>query len=504
MHVESRASASSRSPDLVIADRYECRKLLGQGATARVYRAWDRVLCVERAIKVLHAPKRARDPLRQRLQTEARLMARLAHPNVLQVFDVGTDGEGELDYVVMALAEESLQRRLDRLGPLPVDVAGGWVLEVLSALEAAHDAGIIHRDVKPQNILLDNEQALLADFGIARSLDFRQTRTNVALGSLSFMAPEQRIDAHRVGPAADLYAAGATLYALITGANPIDLFVAPPNSPRWAMLPAPLAAVLQRATAHLPEDRFVNAAEMAAAIAGALDGDVDMFARPLLTLDDDETVPEAVLYETIIRPGAPPLPPPEQAPRELLASAASTIGGLVLGLALWLPLAGQAPPQPVASSPVVPPGVLIPAARYIPPEAVPPVEPPQPSLGATPQASSDAGPLVVEGKPPAPAAPEASVYAPLGPGTWRGLLDGELVVLRLEPSTRRRRSGVLQLADGTAIDVRAQVAPESGVVQLDGPRRAEAQLQLTPDQREMVGLWRAGGGEAVPLSLYRQ
>ncbi|MFT4974937.1 MAG: serine/threonine protein kinase [Myxococcota bacterium] len=459
-------------PIVVLSDRYACEALIGQGATARVYRAWDRELCVHRAAKILTAPPRARQILRQRLRTEARLMARLAHPHVLLVHDVGTDGD--LDYVIMALAGESLQQRLDRCGPLPVSLAGGWMLEVLSALTAAHDAGIIHRDVKPQNILLDGEQVLLADFGIARSLaGERQTRTNIALGSLSFMAPEQRIDAHRVGPRADIYAAGATLYALVTGANPIDLFASPEHSHRWSILPDSIAHVLRRAMAYQPEARYASAAELAAALAGALDCEDPSLGAPLPTMDDELTAIEGAPY-----------PPPSRPP---LRAALSTTAFLALGLACWLPAAGHTPQAPTRAH----------TAPLLLPDL------PTPTL-TLPIPSPPSSPLLVA--PPTTAADgrvaESSVVM-LGPGTWRGQLGGQPVTLQLSLYTRRRgRGGTLLLPDGATIDVRAVLDPTGSTVILDGPRRARGILVLSADQRELSGVWRTPGEES-PLVLRR-
>ncbi|MES2640119.1 MAG: serine/threonine-protein kinase [Myxococcota bacterium] len=256
-----------------LAGRYRLGDVLGTGGTSTVYRATDTTLGVERAVKVLRGEGEGVDAQRARLRAEARAMARVTHPNILRVYDVGTD-EGQ-DFFVMELADGgTLQDRVDAEGPLSPLVVCRYALQVLGALAAAHDAGVIHRDVKPQNVLLDRDGvALLADFGIALLADGREsrhTRVGVAMGSMTYMPPEQRIDARGVGVGADVYATGATLYAVLTGATPVDLFLAPAASARWDDIPAVLRPVLQRATRLAPAGRYPSARDMAAAVVAAM------------------------------------------------------------------------------------------------------------------------------------------------------------------------------------------------------------------------------------------
>ena len=253
--------------------RYQLCDALGAGGTASVWRATDTSLGVERAIKLLDHDGGGSSRLRDRLKAEARAMARLSdHPNILRVYDIGHDGGR--DFVVMELAPGgSLADWIERNGPMPPGQCLDYGMQILAALSAAHGEGIVHRDVKPHNVLLDSRQrALLADFGIAL-LDgdrLRTTRTGMAMGSLAFMAPEQRLDARSVGPEADIYAVGTTLYNLLTCENPIDLFTAKEDSDRWRGIPAPLRPVLRRATAYEPADRYPSAKEMAAEISEVL------------------------------------------------------------------------------------------------------------------------------------------------------------------------------------------------------------------------------------------
>jgi hypothetical protein len=250
----------------VIGDRYRLDAELGAGGTATVWLAHDlaldRVCAVKVLLPVQGAAAQAR---RDRLRTEARALARLQHPHVVRIFDLGQ--EDDRDYIVMEYVEGgSLADRLEADGAWAPARAARVGLQVLDALATAHDAGIVHRDVKPGNILMrDDGTAALADFGIARQ-EGGQTATGVMLGSVGYMAPEQRLDARKVAPAADLYGVGCTLFNLVTNDTPVDLYLAADHSPRWEAVPRPLLAVIRRATQADPERRYHSAPEMAAAL----------------------------------------------------------------------------------------------------------------------------------------------------------------------------------------------------------------------------------------------
>lgn len=319
-------AVSVRSAEVTVGGgRYVLIAPLGEGGTATVYRAVDRALGVERAVKVLSADLAPGAELRRRLLDEARVMARLEHRHILPIYDVGSD-DGRA-FVVMALAPSgSLHDRLVRDGPFSPEYAVARMIEVLDALGAAHEAGIVHRDVKPANILLGAEgDALLADFGIAlltTDEGERLTRTDVAMGSFSYMPPEQRIDARSVGPAADLYAAGATLYTLVTNMSPVDLFLAERTSPRWSPVAPALRALIARATRLLPGERYPTAAAFADALRAVL--------PELVGLDAMPWGPDA---RSLIVPSPLPWPPPEPRP-SLFAwlGAAVLAGAAVVGL----------------------------------------------------------------------------------------------------------------------------------------------------------------------------
>ncbi len=339
-------------PEL-IGGRYEVRDHIGSGGAATVYHVYDPVLRIDRALKLLHGQT---GPHQQaRLEQEARIMVRLDHPHVLRVFELGIE-QGR-SFVVMELADASLQDRLDKEGPLPPSEVVNIGIQVLSALSAAHTAGVIHRDIKPHNLLLCGGRVVLADFGIASVAENRgvQTRTGMMMGSLAYMPPEQRLDARSAGPRSDLYAVGSTLYALLTGGNPVDLFAAPPSSPRWLGIPPPLQTILQRACAYEPSDRYPDAAAMAAAL--------------------KEAAPQVGELPAVAWPEVPPTDSLPRQPTSIVVPPLSERGDrrrwwpmLVLLALLSLPFLGEEEPVVVLPSPTPPPTTPLAEA----PEAAPP------------------------------------------------------------------------------------------------------------------------------------
>lgn len=296
--------------------RFVLGEPLGSGGTARVFRCFDQHLRVERAIKLLRGDDHLRRELRPRLHAEARAMAAIRHPNVLGVYDFGA--EPDCDWVVMEIAEGgSLDDRLLREGRLAPATVVDLGLQILSGLAAAHAANVVHRDVKPQNVLLDQGgNVRLADFGIALfSADRggRITQAGVAMGSFAFMPPEQRIDARGVDARADIYATGATLYVLLTGRTPMDLFAADERSSRWTTIPASLATVLVKATRFDPAERFQTAFEMAAALADAASRE-SLLDRA--TAHGAYAIFSQTTFPGLAAPTHPVPPPPELPPAE--------------------------------------------------------------------------------------------------------------------------------------------------------------------------------------------
>ena len=252
--------------------RYDIREPLGSGGMATVYRAWDNELGDACALKLLLPHNARSEKTRERFTREAGTMSRLSHPNIVRIRDIGQ--EDDHFYFVMELCPGgSLAHYLRRQGQRPPAEALAYMLQVLQGLEYAHSNDVVHRDVKPHNMLLHGDAVKLTDFGIARTLSSDQgsriTGTGDTLGTLAYMSPEQRVDPRKAGPTADIYGVGATLYILVTGRRPFDLAMASLDPTVLERLPAALRPVVRRSTAHRPSDRYTTAREMAEAVAEA-------------------------------------------------------------------------------------------------------------------------------------------------------------------------------------------------------------------------------------------
>jgi eukaryotic-like serine/threonine-protein kinase len=260
-----------------VAGRYRIERTLGRGGMAVVYLAQDEELARPVAVKVLADELVGDDAFRRRFVREARLAARLSHPNAVQVYDAAQDGERP--FIVMEYVDgETLAERLAR-GPLPPAEATRIALQLCSALEDAHRAGLVHRDLKPQNVLLrDDGTAKLADFGIARAAEeSRVTQAGALLGTAAYLAPEQATGAEAT-PASDLFSLGVVLYESLTGRLPheihslADLGRAEPVVPVRDLapdVPVTIEDAVMRCLALTPEYRPASAAELAAELAGA-------------------------------------------------------------------------------------------------------------------------------------------------------------------------------------------------------------------------------------------
>ena len=198
---------SSVRPQPLAEGRFQLLEVIGEGGMATVYRAFDQRLQRPRAIKILSPAFSQRPALRRRFLSEAQTMANLENARVVRIFDMGEDGDRV--YIVMELIEGgSLVDRVRAHGPLPPRMAARVTIELCEAIQAAHEAGVIHRDIKPHNVLLTNGGELrITDFGIAQvQTDDKAgvTRTGAVLGTWGFMAPEQKSNAKSVDARADI------------------------------------------------------------------------------------------------------------------------------------------------------------------------------------------------------------------------------------------------------------------------------------------------------------
>ena len=259
---------------------HRLERLLGRGGMGVVYAAVDETLGRTVALKLI-APELAAEPgFRGRFMTESRLAASLDHPNVVPIFRAGE--EGGLLFMAMRFVEgDDLRTLVERDGPLPVDRAAAQITQVAAALDAAHARGLVHRDVKPANVLVTaGGHCYLTDFGLVKDLAATtgDTRTGEVLGTLDYVAPE-RIQGGETGPWTDVYALGCVLFFALTGRVVFPL--EEPERKLWAHISEPppstsvapaVDAVLARALAKDPRERFASAPTLAAALREAVGG----------------------------------------------------------------------------------------------------------------------------------------------------------------------------------------------------------------------------------------
>jgi serine/threonine-protein kinase len=254
----------------VIMERYELEELVGSGGMSSVFRAHDRLLERKVALKILHEHYTGDEEYVERFRREARAVARLSHPNIVTVIDRGEAADGR-QFIVFELVDgQNLKELIEETGPLPVRQAIELALEVARALAFAHEHGLVHRDVKPQNVLMNGDgRPKVTDFGIARSLDVEHgvTQTGTVLGTSNYIAPEQA-RGERVDEQSDVYSLGVVVFEMLTGSVPFpgDNFVSvamkhinePPPDVRELRpdVPPRLAAAVDRALAKAPRDRW--------------------------------------------------------------------------------------------------------------------------------------------------------------------------------------------------------------------------------------------------------
>ena len=294
--------------------RYLLVELLGRGGMGEVWRAHDTTIDRVVALKML-LPHYAQDPdFERRFRREARAAARLDDPHVVPIYDVG-EIDGRL-YVTMRLINGTDLQTLLEAGPLPPDRAVHIIEQIASALHAAHQAGLVHRDVKPSNILLaDNDFAYLIDFGIARAAgETALTSANTTMGTWAYMAPE-RFNTGQAAPSSDIYALACVLYQCLTGHPPfpgealeqvaVSHMVAPPPRPSedHHTIPTAMDHVIATGLAKQPTDRYPTTIEMAAAARQAI-------TQPTSQLDDTQPTPHTPQWSphVPVHGGGPPPP----------------------------------------------------------------------------------------------------------------------------------------------------------------------------------------------------
>ena len=348
----------------VLAGRYAVDELLGRGGMAEVYGATDRVLDRPVAVKVLGSWLANDGSFVERFRREALAAARISHPGLVAVYDAGS--EGDLHFIVMELVPgATLAEVVRHEGPFPADRATMVAARVGDALAVAHAAGIVHRDVKPANVMLTPDgRVKLMDLGIARGIDEDSiTRASSILGTAGYISPEQA-RGEPVDHRSDIYSLGCVLYEMLTGRQPFEadnpVAVAyrhvheTPTPPRSLVpsIPPALESVTLRAMEKDPEARFSTAADMTAALEGATGPlPVVEVTQPLSTTGSPITSPTGSLPRRSDRP------PQRRRLMPILIAAVvlALVGGLAFALLSGDPPGGSgaiaSPSRSVAPSP---------------------------------------------------------------------------------------------------------------------------------------------------------
>ena len=348
----------------VIGDRYRLDRRLGAGGMSTVFLAVDTVLEREVAVKLLAEHLADDEVFVMRFRHEALAAARLQHPNIVQVFDSGQDQSSHRHYIVMEYVDgPSCSDLLREHGQLGIEDTVRIVTEACHGLDYAHRAGVVHRDVKPGNLLISNETGAvkLADFGIAKAAEqTRVTQVGSVLGTAAYLSPEQA-QGHEAGPASDIYSLGVCAYQLLTGRLPYEysslteLALKQQNEGYEPIrhfrreVPDELDRAIQVCLARDPNARYSSALELAEALEAGEAGELTQATRRLEAMHDGGAATEALAATQAINTGPAPrhlmpdrtqsIPPARRrpaapAPSPRRAAARRRWGNFIAGLAI--------------------------------------------------------------------------------------------------------------------------------------------------------------------------
>ena len=481
---------------IVLNGRYRLDQQIGEGGMAVVFHGQDLLLNRQVAVKILREQYASNDGFLKRFEREGQLAAGLSHPNIASVYDVGSD-QG-LQYIVMEyIRGPNLKELIRKQGPFSVDGAVFIIAQVASALDYAHQRNLVHRDIKPQNILVDRDgNAKVVDFGIAKGLqDANLTEAGTGMGTVHYVSPEQA-RGEPATPASDLYSTGIVLYEMLTRALPFNADTpvgvamqhvnTPPPRPSSLnpSIPPPVEAIVLRSIAKNPADRYPTGAALETALRhwdSSPPTHTQVIATEPATQVRRETVPPRSRPTGPRRPppsAVPPRrrpPPPDQARRDEVGCATWLIGSaLLFGVIGFLVLAFQFGPGLFGNDASSPTAIPDPtptegAAEIVP---TPTLQPDEPTATPEPEATPTAEPTPTEEVPTPTPEPElaqvpdlrnatvAQAEASIG-DTWNlAVIDeysdsvaaGSIIRQEPEPTT--------SLADGETVTVFVSIGPQ--------------------------------------------